>query len=79
MIEVGRVGRISSGDHSGKFVKVRELPDDPPSFLVLLAHDRGFRRGYGDYWVEDRASLEQFFAEGSWVVEWLGPRGATAG
>ncbi|MFP3988915.1 hypothetical protein U9R90_15715 [Streptomyces sp. E11-3] len=40
------------------------------SYLILLAHDEAFTRGCGDYWAEDRASLDQFFAEGQWVVVW---------
>ncbi|NDK30087.1 hypothetical protein FSY75_37890 [Streptomyces sp. TR1341] len=71
MIRVGKVGQISSGDEAGKFVKIKELPDSPPSYLVLLAHDQEFTHGCGDYWVEDFPSLEQFFSEGKWVVDWL--------
>ncbi|MEV3853722.1 hypothetical protein AB0J38_05265 [Streptomyces sp. NPDC050095] len=70
MIEIGKVGRIAAGDESGKYVRVDELPDSPRSYLILLAHDREFTRGCGDYWVEDYPSLEQFFAEGKWAVEW---------
>ncbi|GAA1169278.1 hypothetical protein GCM10009654_28140 [Streptomyces hebeiensis] len=71
MIEFGRVGKILAGDDVGKYVKVQELPDDPPSFLVLMAHDQGFLRGCGDYWVEDYESLKGFFSESQWEVEWL--------
>jgi hypothetical protein len=70
VIEFGKVGYIRSGDDAGKYVKIQELPDSPPSYLILMAHDEEFRNGYGDYWVEDRKSLNDFFAEGSWVVEW---------
>jgi hypothetical protein len=73
VIEIGKVGKISSGDDIGKFVKIQKLPDDPPSFLILMAHDPEFHRGYGDYWVKDYECLEEFFAEGKWVVEWLEP------
>ncbi|GHI07861.1 hypothetical protein Scel_61820 [Streptomyces cellostaticus] len=73
MIRIGEVGRIVSGEESGKFVKINELPDSPPSYLILLAHDREFTRGCGDYWVEDFVSLEQFFTEGEWVVKWEMP------
>ncbi|MFG2264767.1 hypothetical protein [Streptomyces sp. NPDC048720] len=72
MIRIGRVGEIISGDESGKFVKIDELPDSPPSYLILLAYDRAFSSGCGDYWVEDQESLEQFFDEGRWVVNWEG-------
>jgi hypothetical protein len=70
LIKVGKVGRIVAGDEVGKFVRVDELADSPPSYLILLAHDQEFSRGCGDYWAEDFASLEQFFIEGKWVVEW---------
>ncbi|MFH8612144.1 hypothetical protein ACH4D5_32140 [Streptomyces sp. NPDC018029] len=72
VIEFEKAGRISSGDDAGKYVKIQELPDSPPSYLILLAHDGDFVHGCGDYWVEDRASLEDFFHEGQWVVGWSG-------
>ncbi|MGW2331548.1 hypothetical protein ACWC5C_38160 [Streptomyces sp. NPDC001700] len=64
------VGHILTGDEAGKNVKIQELSDSPPSYLVLVARDRDFRDGCGDYWVEDRESLEAFFAEGGWIVDW---------
>jgi hypothetical protein len=70
MIPYDRAGKISTGDHVGKFVKIKELPDNPSSFLVLLAHDARFEKGCGDYWVEDYASLLEFFTEAKWVIEW---------
>lgn len=70
MIKIGAVGRISSGDEQGKYVKIQELPDDPPSYLILTAADRDFRHDGGDAWVEDRASLSQYFEEAHWIVEW---------
>ncbi|MFK4071767.1 hypothetical protein [Streptomyces sp. NPDC029674] len=71
-MEFEKVGRISSGDDAGKYVKIQELPDSPPSYLILLACDPEFVNGCGDYWVEDRPSLEGFFREGRWVVDWSG-------
>ncbi|MEV7087255.1 hypothetical protein AB0O07_15355 [Streptomyces sp. NPDC093085] len=70
-METGRIGRIISGDDAGKFVKIEELLDSPPSYLILMAYDREFKRGCGDYWVEGRDSLEGFFREGEWRVEWV--------
>lgn len=70
LIRIGKIGRIVSGDETGKFVRVDELPDSAPSYLILLADDQEFKRGRGDYWVEDFLSLEQFFIEGKLVVEW---------
>lgn len=70
MIRIGTVGRIESGGDQGKFVKIQELPDDPPSFLIHTAIDGEFWTDGGDEWVEDYASLEQFVREAQWVIAW---------
>ncbi|MFE9336121.1 hypothetical protein [Streptomyces sp. NPDC007063] len=72
MIMVNKVGRIASGDEQGKFVKIEEFSGAPTSYLVLTAAERDFQLAGGDEWVEDYASLEQFFAEARWVVAWEG-------
>ncbi|MFE0099474.1 hypothetical protein [Streptomyces sp. NPDC059009] len=69
-MEINKVGFIRTGDEAGKYVRVEELPDSPPSYLILLAHDREFKNGCGDYWAEDYPSLEGFFSEGNWAVGW---------
>ncbi|MFI5663545.1 hypothetical protein [Streptomyces sp. NPDC051684] len=70
MVEVEKLGRIASGDEQGRYVYVKELPDEPPSYLVLTAADPDLKADGGDEWVEDFSSLEQFFGEGRWLVEW---------
>jgi hypothetical protein len=70
MIRIGVVGRIESGDEQGKFVKIQELPDQPPSYLVLTAADPDFTTDGGDDWVEDLPSLEQYFGEAQWAIVW---------
>ncbi|MFE9392184.1 hypothetical protein [Streptomyces sp. NPDC006784] len=70
MILINKAGRIASGDEQGKFVKIEELSGAPTSYLVLTAADRDFQLAGGDEWVEDYASLEQFFEEARWVVVW---------
>ncbi|UNO41077.1 hypothetical protein [Streptomyces sp. MST-110588] len=70
MIKINTLGRISAGDDQGKYVKIQELLDDPPSFLVLTAADPDFTHEGGDEWVEDFASLQQFFEEARWVIDW---------
>ncbi|MEU3833353.1 hypothetical protein [Streptomyces microflavus] len=71
MIQIGKVGKISGGEEGGRFVKINELPDDPPSYLILLAHDRGFARGCGDYWAENSDDLGEFINEAPWPITWL--------
>ncbi|MEU6055813.1 hypothetical protein ABZ829_35940 [Streptomyces xanthochromogenes] len=70
MIKIGTLGRIKKGDEAGRYVFIKELPDDPPSYLVLTAIDEEFKVAGGDEWVEDYPSLVSFFEEGQWVVEW---------
>ncbi|GIG80585.1 hypothetical protein [Planotetraspora kaengkrachanensis] len=70
MIRIGVLGRIMEGDEAGKFVLIKELPDAPPSYLVLTGADEEFKRSGGDEWVEDYPSLISFFQEARWVVEW---------
>ncbi|CAM5682733.1 hypothetical protein ACTFBT_18425 [Streptomyces microflavus] len=71
MIQIGKVGAISGGEEGGRFVKINELPDDPPNYLILLAHDRDFTRGCGDYWAESSDDLGEFINEASWSITWL--------
>ncbi|MCX4461195.1 hypothetical protein OOK58_00460 [Streptomyces sp. NBC_01728] len=70
MIRIGVLGKIVEGDEAGRFVFIKELPDDPPSYLVLTAADENLKISGGDEWVEDYPSLIDFFKEGEWVVEW---------
>lgn len=70
MIKIGKVGRITAGDEFEKFIRINELPDDPPSYLILLAEDSAFLNGCGDYWVENREDLREFFTEAHWEVDW---------
>ncbi|MFJ1798997.1 hypothetical protein [Streptomyces sp. NPDC088180] len=70
MVEIDDVGRIAAGDERGKFVRIDELPDDPPSYVILLSEDPDFLNGCGDYWVENREDLGRFFTEARWEVEW---------
>lgn len=77
-IRIGPVGHITAGEQCGLFVRIEAVGSEPPSYLVLLAHDQDFLRGYGDDWVEDRASLEQYFREGRWTVDWTVGRDETA-
>ncbi|MFJ9109675.1 hypothetical protein [Streptomyces sp. NPDC102283] len=74
MIEIDDVGRMTAGDECGKFVRIEELPDDPPSYLILIAEDPEFLDGCGDHWVENREDLDRFFTEARWEVEWSNRR-----
>lgn len=70
MIQIGTIGHIVAGEDEGHYVKVQELADEPPSFLILVSATPDFSGPGGDYWVENHAALQQFFDESRWVVEW---------
>lgn len=69
-IKVGTVGRIASGEEQGRFVKIEEMPGKIVSYLILTAADSDFQEDGGDAFVEDFSSLEKFFEESNWVIEW---------
>ncbi|MGQ4726864.1 hypothetical protein ACUN3E_04300 [Streptomyces sp. Ju416(a)] len=71
VIPIGRIGKITGGEEDGRFVRIKELPDLPPSYLILLARGPDFTDGCGDYWVKDSEDLEGFINEARWKVTWL--------
>ncbi|MEU3710387.1 hypothetical protein [Streptomyces catenulae] len=58
-----RTGFIEAGDDQGKYVRIEELPDTPPSYLITFSKDAEFTQECGDYWVEDKESLSKFMKE----------------
>ncbi|MEV7638331.1 hypothetical protein AB0O32_00225 [Streptomyces rubiginosohelvolus] len=71
VIPIGRVGKIAGGEEDGRFVKIKELPDRPPSYLILLAQGPDFAEGCGDFWVKDSEDVEEFINEAGWSITWL--------
>lgn len=68
-IRIGPIGKIAAGDDAGKYVKVVDDSANTGGFLILVGSDRDMSDGH-DYWVEDRATLDRFFQESKWGVEW---------
>ena len=69
-IKVGRVGRIVAGQELGCYAKVINDEASTGGFLILTAKTPDMKDGF-DSWVEDRESLQRFFEEAEWVVEWI--------
>ena len=78
-IRLNWIGKIVSGDDAGWFVKVVDAGKKPGgSYLILTADIDIFdpkttpegSQGFDD-WVENWESLEGYFAESKWVIEWL--------
>ena len=57
------------GDDLGKHVKVLDDAKSSGGFLILIGDGEAMKDGH-DYWVEDLATLEGFFRQSGWIVEW---------
>lgn len=66
---IGKLGRIKSGEHAGFFVRIQDDSINTGGLLILLWRESPSERY--DNWVENVKSLEQFFRESGWDVEWL--------
>lgn len=73
-IRIGVVGRITAGRFAGEWVRIDDDSDSTGGFLVFQSEDGSFTQA-GDQWVEDRASLDEYFAELGWVVAWADEAG----
>ncbi len=70
-IKIDVVGKIISGDDKGRFVKIQNDSQNTGGFLVLISTKQDFsEKGYDD-WVESYDSLQKYFNESSWNVNWL--------
>ena len=72
-IEIGKTGKILSGQEVGRFVKVVDDNQNTGDYLILTSDDAQFRGGFKNYdgWVESLKNLEGFFHEANWSIEWL--------
>jgi hypothetical protein len=66
MADVVRKGTITSGIYNGWIVSVEDDRENTGGFLILIESGA---EGY-DHLVEDHASLDQFFLESGWHVQW---------
>ena len=68
-ILVGNVGKILSGEGVGMFVEVRNSPDTG-GFLILTSKYASMEGAFDD-WVPNESSLNKYFDECLWSIEWL--------
>jgi hypothetical protein len=70
MVFVGKKGRIRNGAQQGWYVLVSDDSDSTGGYIIVTSADADLKSGFDD-WVEDAPSLEQYFRETGWDVEWI--------
>lgn len=69
MIPIGKKGRITKGKSTGWLVLVQDDSVETGGFFILKTND--ILNEAWDDWVENRDSLEKYFQEAGWEIEWL--------
>jgi len=69
MIPINKTGRVLNEPDAGMYVKI--LDDEPSTggYLILMADNPEFRRGFDD-WIQ-KHQLEEYMYERRWQIEWL--------
>jgi hypothetical protein len=65
---IGKDGRIVSGEYAGYEVRIVDDSKATGGYLILTWKDDP-KTGF-DNWVETVDDLEQFFRESGWIIEW---------
>lgn len=69
-IEIGKIGRIVEGDDKGQYIRIVDDAENTGGFLILISSTNTFEEGF-DSWVENLDSLQGFFEESNWLIEWI--------
>jgi len=80
-IPIEVTGIIRSGEHAGRYVRVQDDSVNTGGYLILIwwseLKSKTGVAGYDD-WVENEASLEQYWRHKKWLVEWSAPSDGVA-
>jgi len=72
MLLIGKVGVIKSGDDAGYQVKVVDDSCVSGGFFILISKNFNDPNAeVFDSWVESYESLEGYFTESKWRINWL--------
>ncbi len=68
-IKIDTIGKITSGDECGWYVKVLDDSENTGGFIVLTSERIDFSNAF-DSWVESLDALQSYFEESQWTVKW---------
>ena len=71
-IEIGKTGKITSGDDTGHQIKIIDDSENTGGFLILSSKDfNDPNEPAFDDWVAGKNELEDYFEESNWVISWI--------
>lgn len=68
-IKINTIGKVAEGEDVGAFVKIIDDSKETGGYIILISDNQSFDSAYDD-WVENMPSLEHYFKESRWVIEW---------
>lgn len=68
-IKINKLGKIVAGENVNHFLKVIDDKNNTGGFLILTSQTHDFQDGF-DSWVEDLFSLQKYFEESAWIIQW---------
>lgn len=72
MIKTNELGKILKGEYKGWYVFVEVLGDEGDALIHILRKDEAnniWVEGY-DSWVDSAESIQGYFEESEWEIEW---------
>ena len=68
-IKINHYGKILKGDKKDWFVFIKDDREISGGFLILISPSINSKSGFDD-WVLDYKTLEEYFIESQWEIEW---------
>jgi hypothetical protein len=70
-VRLATLGRIQSGEETGRVVEVLDDTTRTGGYLIFTYADIDRSPEVFDSWVENLESVEKYFEESGWEIDWL--------